>query len=196
MSWSSQRRASGIRWALLLVVGGALGLGLGRLLDAGGRSAPLPPVTATVTETVTLAGEPALPAAVEETRKALLAAAESGDYEALRPLLPESGLTYSFGGEVEGGAVAYWQEHERTTGERPLDVLAAILKMPYVLTSGIYVWPWAYRVESADQLSAHGRELLLPLGMPERLFAPGTGYLGWRAGIRPDGTWAFFVAGD
>lgn len=195
MSWSSLHRAS-TRWAWLLLVGGLLGFGLSRLLGAGGGSAPLPPVAATVTVTVTLAGEPALPPAVEETREALLAAAQSGDYEALRPLVPERGFTYSFGGEVEGGAVAYWQEHERTTGERPLDVLAAILKMPYVLTSGIYVWPWAYRIESADQLSAHGRELLLPLGLPERLFAPGTGYLGWRVGIRPDGTWAFFVAGD
>lgn len=147
-------------------------------------------------QTTTQAAEPGLPGAVRETRDALLAAAESGDYEALRALLPERGFTYSFGGEVEGGAIAYWQAHERTTGERPLDLLAAILKMPYVLTSGIYVWPWAYRVESADQLSAHGRELLVPLGPPERLFAPGTGYLGWRVGIRPDGTWAFFVAGD
>jgi hypothetical protein len=24
----------------------------------------------------------------------------------------------------------------------------------------------------------------------------GLGYLGWRAGFEPDGTWAFFVAGD
>jgi hypothetical protein len=173
-----------------------LGFGLSRLI--GAESTPVIVVKTVVREgtTVIPKGEPALPQRVEATRRALLAAAESGDYEALRPLVPESGFTYSFGGEVEGGAVAYWQEHERTTGERPLDVLAAILKMPYVLTSGIYVWPWAYRVESADQLSAHGRELLLPLGMPERLFAPGTGYLGWRAGIRPDGSWAFFVAGD
>ena len=30
----------------------------------------------------------------------------------------------------------------------------------------------------------------------ESVFVEGTGYLGWRAGIRPDGTWVFFVAGD
>ena len=24
----------------------------------------------------------------------------------------------------------------------------------------------------------------------------GSGYLGWRAGIEPDGTWRFFIAGD
>jgi hypothetical protein len=68
--------------------------------------------------------------------------------------------------------------------------------MPPVLTRGIYVWPWAYTVESADDLSEHERELLAPLGPTSRLFVPETGYLGWRAGIAPDGTWVFFVAGD
>jgi hypothetical protein len=137
----------------------------------------------------------ALPAAVEETRAALLEAAESGDYEALRLLIPER-FEYTFGGPVEGGPIAYWQEVERTTGQRPLETLAAILKMPYVLSRGYYVWPWAYALESADALSPHEVELLAPLGPPSEFFPEGTGYLGWRAGIAPDGTWVFFVAGD
>jgi hypothetical protein len=136
-----------------------------------------------------------LPAAVEETRAALLEAAESGDYEALRPLLPDE-FEYTFGGPVEGGPIAYWQDVERTTGQRPLETLAAILKMPYVLSRGYYVWPWAYTLESADALSPHEVELLAPLGPPSAFFPEGSGYLGWRAGIAADGTWAFFVAGD
>jgi hypothetical protein len=28
------------------------------------------------------------------------------------------------------------------------------------------------------------------------LLPPTSGYFGWRIGIEPDGTWAFFVAGD
>ena len=68
--------------------------------------------------------------------------------------------------------------------------------MPYTLTRGMYVWPWAYAVPGAADLSEHERELLAPLGPPGRLFVPDTGYLGWRAGISPDGTWVFFVAGD
>ena len=137
----------------------------------------------------------ALPAAVEETRAALLEAAESGDYEALRPLIPDE-FEYTFGGPVEGGPIAYWQDVERTTGQRPLETLAAILKMPYVLSRGYYVWPWAYSLESADALSPHEVELLAPLGPPSAFFPEGSGYLGWRAGIAADGTWAFFVAGD
>jgi hypothetical protein len=136
-----------------------------------------------------------IPAEVEATRAALLEAAESGDYEALRPLLADD-LRYTFGESVDGGPIAYWQELERTTDERPLESLAAILKMPYVLAQGYYVWPWAYALRSSDALSPHERELLAPLGPPSEFFPEGVGYLGWRAGIAPDGTLAFFVAGD
>ena len=156
-------------------------------------------VTVTTTDTVTTAveaAEPGLPAPVAETRDALLEAAESGDYEALRPLVPDTGFEYTFGSPVPGGPIAYWQELERTTDEEPLDSLAEVLRMPYTLSRGIYVWPFAYDVASIDDLTAHERELLAPLGPLETVFVEGTGYLGWRAGIRPDGTWVFFVAGD
>jgi hypothetical protein len=137
-----------------------------------------------------------LPIAVVETRAALQAAAESGDYDALAEHIPESGFEYTFGGPVEGGPIAYWQELERTTDERPLEALAAILKMPYTLSRGFYYWPWAHTVASSDDLSPHERELLAPLGAPNELFPEGSGYFGWRAAIAPDGTWVFFVAGD
>jgi hypothetical protein len=68
--------------------------------------------------------------------------------------------------------------------------------MPYVLARGYYFWPWAYAVSSSDDLSRHERDLLTPLGSPSQLFPELAGYYGWRAGIAPDGTWAFFVAGD
>jgi hypothetical protein len=152
--------------------------------------------TETATDTTTATPETGLPAAVEETRSALLEAAASGSYESLRPLIPAEGFTYTFGGPVEGGPIAYWQQLERETNERPLETLEALLQMPYTLTRGMYVWPWAYAVASADDLSEHERELLAPLGPPSRLFVGGTGYLGWRVGISPDGTWVFFVAGD
>jgi hypothetical protein len=136
-----------------------------------------------------------LPAAVVTTRAALLEAAESGDYEALRPLLTDE-LKYTFGEPVDGGPIAYWQEIERTTDERPLEKLAAILEMPYALTRGFYYWPWVHAVGSASDLSPHEQELLAPLGVPGQLFPEGSGYFGWRTAIAPDGTWAFFIAGD
>jgi len=86
-------------------------------------------------------------------------------------------------------------------GDRLLAVLrtvrsAAILRMPYTLSRGYYFWPFAYDVADVNDLTTHERKLLAPLGRLDRLFAEGTGYLGWRAGIAPDGAWSFFVAGD
>lgn len=179
--------------AVLLVLGGAAGwFGARETQDTETVTD-----TTTVTRTATVAAaEPGLPAAVVKTRDALLAAAEDGDYEALRPLVPATAFEYTFGSPVPGGPIAYWRELERTTAQRPLEALAKVLRMPYTLSRGLYVWPFAYSVASADDLTAHERELLAPLGPLESVFVAGTGYLGWRVGIQPDGTWVFFVAGD
>ena len=183
----------------LLVVAALLGGGAGAGWLLAEETREVETVTTTLTETETrtetTTTEASLPGEVEETRAALLAAARAGDYDALQPHL-SPGFRYTFGGPVEGGPISYWQELERTTGERPLVTLAAVLEMPYVLSRGIYVWPFAYTAESVGDLSEHERELLAPLGDLGTFFVPGTGYLGWRAGIEPDGTWVFYVAGD
>jgi hypothetical protein len=149
-------------------------------------------ITVTKTETVTGAeAAVGLPEPAAETHAALLAAAESGNYEALRPLLP-SQFSYTFGGPVKGGPIAYWRQIEAESGERPIEILARILRMPYTLSRGTYVWPFAYD-KQPDELSAHERQVLGDLA---DAFGAGSGYLGWRAGIEPDGTWSFFIAGD
>jgi hypothetical protein len=147
--------------------------------------------TETVVETVVEASVIGLPEPVAETHAALLEAAEAGDYEALRPLVPAQ-FSYTFGVPVEGGPIAYWQQVEAESGESPLEILARILRMPYTLTAGTYVWPFAFDKQPGD-LTDHERELLGDLG---ESFGAGSGYLGWRAGIEPDGTWRFFIAGD
>ena len=150
--------------------------------------------TETVTQTETAAAQPAgLPLPVAEKHAALLEAAESGDYEALRPLLPACGFSYTFGAEVQGGPIGYWQLLERQVDERPIEILARILRLPYTLSGGRYVWPFAYDKQE-DELTAHERELLGDLA--NSYSGAGSGYLGWRAGIEPDGTWRFFIAGD
>jgi hypothetical protein len=186
----------------LLVVGALVLLGAGGvagwLLAEETRDAVTTTETTTDTTTATVTDEVAvgLPEAVSETYQALLEAAETGDYEKLRSLIPATGFEYTFGGPVEGGPVAYWRELERSTVERPIETLEAVLKMPYTLSRGIYVWPFAYDLESTDELTRHERELLAPLGPLDTLFVEGTGYLGWRAGIDAEGAWVFFVAGD
>ena len=188
-----KRRLAMFAAVALLALGGVAGWWGARTV-AGTET-----VTETTTATVTTGGAaPAsgLPAAVERKREALLAAAESGDYEELRPLVSPTAFEYTFGSPVQGGPIAYWRELERTTGQRPLEALAEVLRMPYTLSRGLYVWPFAYDVASVADLTAHERELLAPLGPLGSVFVEGTGYLGWRAGIRPDGAWVFFVAGD
>jgi hypothetical protein len=135
-----------------------------------------------------------VPPAVEETRARLLDAAEARDFEALAELIPDEGFTYTFGGAVEGGPRAYWQQLEEEGPERPLETLVAILRMPHTKVEDIYVWPFAYNRDVAS-LTAEEREILEPVADFEGWTQYGS-YLGWRAGIREDGTWMFFVAGD
>ncbi|HET6684191.1 MAG TPA: hypothetical protein VFG75_10885 [Gaiella sp.] len=188
------KRAFLLLGAAVLLAGGLVG---GWFAQQETRDAET--VVETTTTTLTTTAEqpaPGLPAEVDKTRTDLLAAAETGDYAALRPFIRSTSFAYTFGDPVQGGPIAYWQNLEQTTDQKPLEALADVLKMPYTLSRGIYYWPFAYDVASLDDLTAHERELLAPLGPLESVFVEGTGYLGWRAGIEPDGTWVLFVAGD
>jgi hypothetical protein len=147
--------------------------------------------TETATETITEPLQVGVPEPVNDTHSALLEASRSGDYEALRPLIPDQ-FSYTFGGSVEGGPIAYWQQVEAESGESPIEILDRILSMPYTLYRGTYIWPFAYD-KQPDELTGYERELLGDLADD---FGAGSGYLGWRAGIEPDGTWSFFIAGD
>jgi hypothetical protein len=138
-----------------------------------------------------------LPPAVEQTRVAIKEAAENRDFEALEALIPEKGFTYTFGGPVEGGPVAYWQQIEDESPQRPLEALAAILEMPYTKAGDIYVWPFAYDRDPRTLTEAE-RALLSTVAGEEEIaqWIEFGSYLSWRAGVKEDGTWVFFVAGD
>jgi hypothetical protein len=151
-------------------------------------------VTRTATETVTQTETAAagLPEPVEAKRAAILEAAESGDHEAVAALASDQ-FSYTFGGPVEGGPAEFWRQAE-ANGDEPLESLARILRMPYTLSRGLYVWPFAYD-RTPDELTPYEEDLLAQLPGGGDVFTGG-GYLGWRAGIEPDGDWVFFVAGD
>ncbi len=65
--------------------------------------------------------------------------------------------------------------------------------MPYSLSHGIFVWPFAYDTKE-DDLTSFERRLLgtLPADAP---FVNGN-YFGWRAGVNARGDRIFYVAGD
>jgi hypothetical protein len=107
-------------------------------------------------------------------------------------LIEPDEFRYTFGENVPGGALAFWRSIEEQTGTDPIDTLARVLRLPYVLSQGIFVWPFAYDKEPGE-MSEYERSLLGDLLSEGE---SGVGYLGWRAGIRPDGRWIFFIAGD
>ena len=157
-----------------------------RILDEAAR-------TLVLFEPERTAAQDAPPDAVLRKRAAMLDAALAGDYDALAQLSDPNEFEYTFGGEVDGGPAAFWRQAEaRGEDPTPAEALAEVLRLPYTLSTGIYVWPFAYD-KTEDELTSYERALLRPLGSAG---AFSDGYLGWRAGIRPDGRWVFFVAGD
>jgi len=140
--------------------------------------------------------ELALPGRVVETRDAILAAAQTRDFEALRALIPDEGFTFSFGGETN--PIAYWKRLE-SEGHEPVigDILPMVLGTEPGFDRGVFVWP-AQAVEDPLEWDQRDIEALTAIHAEEdvRAFQDAGLYLGWRIGIDRDGTWIFFVAGD
>jgi hypothetical protein len=187
------RPAPALVGVLLLALGGAAGFII------ADRTADKETATVTVTRTETVAetrtgaeGDIGVPAAVETKRAEILRAAEAKDYDGLARLA-DPNIKYTFGSPVPGGPAAYWRKAARQ-GRQPLEALAAVLKLPYTLSRGLYVWPFAYD-KTQDEITQYEATLLEKIP-PGNVTVGPEGYLGWRAGIRPDGSWIYFVSGD
>ncbi len=144
-----------------------------------------------------------LPAEVLKTRNSLLLAARSGDLEKLKPILAANKVKplVSFGDD--GDPIAYWKDSSIDGTGR--DILAEMIK---VFSSGfvqinrgtadaMYIWPYHF-VYPLDKLNPEQEVelyLLVPAEYREDMEAAG-GYIGFRAGIDPNGSLIFFVAGD
>jgi hypothetical protein len=137
-----------------------------------------------------------LPPAVAEMRDAILDAAHARDYDGLEALLDPATFSYSFG--ESGDPVGYWRMLEEE-GHVPIfgDILPLLLSTSHAKQEDIYVWPAAFAKDPSswteDDL-ADMRKLYADEDIES--FRQAGGYLGYRLGIREDGTWLFFVAGD
>lgn len=148
---------------------------------------------------LTLPGDQAeLPSAVSDRRSSILAAALDCDIEQLGSLTA-SEFTASFGGD---DATTLWTDGE-ANGNEPLRFLVEILRIDYAVVGGgdegtFYVWPRAFAYDSWDEVPEADREAISLLYTDEDFegFRSFGGYIGYRVGIREDGTWTSFVAGD
>ena len=144
-----------------------------------------------------------LPQPVRATRDALIAAARTGDIEALRPIIAaqKHPPTVSYGGPDD--AVAYLKDtSEDDEGRQILGLLIDLLDQPFAYfpkSEGetYYIWPYlsqldpttltpeqevdAYRLLTAEQLQEL-RDL--------------EAWYYWRVYISESGEWSAFVAGD
>jgi hypothetical protein len=144
--------------------------------------------------------EQELPPEVAEVRQRVFDAAVACDYETLEEIALErgAGFTFSYGGG--DSAAGFWREAEEagTSEPLPMRALAQILALPYTRNeAGSYAWPTAYD-ESPTEADW---QALVDAGLysaedVELMQTTGTGYLGYRTAITPDGDWQFFVAGD
>jgi len=142
-----------------------------------------------------------LPAAVQQKRDAVRAAAAAQDYAALGGLADDTEFIFSFGGE--GDPVPYWQGLKAEGVDIP-QIIVALLDMPCAVLrydSGTeYVWPSANEIpygqltpDEIDSLQAiyNGKLEENYLDGPEAGY-----YVGWRLFIAEDGRWTTLVAGD
>jgi hypothetical protein len=108
-----------------------------------------------------------VPEPVRDVAEAIRAGALDRDWDAVSAFIPGGGFTSNYGGETDH--VAFYRQEE-AKGVDVLGTLAGLLaEEPATEDGSIWVWPAAYLEEV---------------------------YLGYRVGIRADGTWLFYVAGD
>jgi hypothetical protein len=136
------------------------------------------------------------PDSFSETRAAILAAVESSDYEALRPLLEPGTFLSDFGFGEESDPVARWQ----AMGLEPLRTMGVLLRMKDVVRETnegtLHQWPSYDPDSEPGDLSREDRELFRTVLWKhelEQALTADYGYVGPRLGILEDGTWWFFI---
>jgi hypothetical protein len=146
-----------------------------------------------------LAESEGLPPAVAATRRAILEAAVSCDFDRLESLALEGTTAFAYGSEDSLGPAAHWRALE-AVGEEPIARLVRILDLPwaretYELEPRVsYLWPSAFRdgATGFDLMALEGHYS----GEEIARFIEQGSYTGARAGITEEGDWWFFIAGD
>lgn len=144
-----------------------------------------------------------LPPRVAEMRRAIMAAAQSGRIEELRPVMEMNemppAVTHN---EVEDPIESLLSASGDEEGYEILAILLNILEAGFVHVDAgtpqeMYVWPYFARTPLESLTPAQWVELYKILTAQDVAeMAPYGAYIFYRIGIGPDGTWHYFVAGD
>jgi hypothetical protein len=144
-----------------------------------------------------------LPEPVRRMRELIIEACKAGDIEALRPLIGgmETGTQVATSGNNIDQIAFLTDISGDGEGHEILAILQEVLEAGYVhLDPGepgeIYLWPYFFAVPLEGLTAPQRVELfkLVTAGDYEDMKAFGA-YIFYRAGITPDGRWAFFLAG-
>jgi hypothetical protein len=178
---------------------------------------PLPSPTASVESSPVLVGncsaknlgaaieaQPKLPVKIDRTRIRIWAAARACDFDSLDSLAREMGerFSYSFGADdilQPGEFAAHLKREDRRFDT--MRVMAQILESPHCTLNDvgegetIYAWPKVYCEESPSNADW---ALLEGIYTPEEIQQQKDfgHYLLYRVGIKQNGDWIFFIAGD
>jgi len=145
----------------------------------------------------------ALPKAVQRKRKAILAAAATGDIESLRALFAaqEFPPTVSYGAPDDG--VAYLKDvSEDEGGRQMLGLLLDLFSLPYAWYPDAegpktYIWPYLADLPVADLTPSQVTDAYRLLNHEQlQELRDFDAWYYWRTGISESGEWLFFVAGD
>lgn len=141
----------------------------------------------------------ALPDPVQRMLTEIIFAAESGDMEAMRPVLESRELKPMVAASYISDPIAYWKSQSVDGTGR--DVLAALLNMlasGFVLTGegrdAMYVWPYFAEVDITKLTPAQEVEFYRAVP-PERVSSMEKSgkYTYYRLGVSPGGVWHYFI---
>lgn len=141
----------------------------------------------------------ALPAPVKQTLQEIFETAQSGDIEAMRPVLESNELKPMVASAHIDDPVAFWKKNSADGEGR--DVLAALLN---ILSTGfiktgqgndaIYVWPYLAEMDLTKLTPAQEVELYRIVPAQQALTMKKSGKYGYyRLGVSPTGVWQYFL---
>jgi type II secretory pathway component PulM len=140
-----------------------------------------------------------LPAAVKQTLQEIFETAQSGDIDAMRPVLEENELKPMVAATHVDDPVAFWKQNSADGEGR--DVLAAlvnILSTGYVKSGqgndAIYIWPYLAEMDLTKLTPAQEVELYRIVPADKALAMKKSGkYTYYRIGVSPTGVWQYFL---